>query len=353
VIVRQVALPGVAPKDLESALRLQLDTLHPYGDDEVVWGWSPLEHGAVLLGIVRRNAIDRYVQLFAEAGIAAASFTFSAAAMHAAIRLNGAGQGGFIAMSSAAAGGVEVYGESPARPVFSAEFNMPPERAAILALSELRLPPDTAPRKLEEVLPVPAVNPIENDLSRNARPYATALAGACPWLAPAANVLPAEHRRLSSHRALLPTVVLAVLLLVMGGAMALYVSWSRHQYLQKLDAEIARLEPRAERAAALDRAIQNARARTQLLDEFRSRTSADLGALNELTRLIDPPAWTNSISLTRDSVRLTGEAPQASPLLKLLDSSPLFVNTTPDLVGRSNTGSGETFQIHTTRRAGK
>jgi Tfp pilus assembly protein PilN len=353
VIVRQVALPGVAPKDLESALRLQLDTLHPYGDDEVVWGWSPLEHGAVLLGIVRRNAIDRYVQLFAEAGIAAASFTFSAAAMHAAIRLNGAGQGGFIAMSSAAAGGVEVYGESPARPVFSAEFDVPPERAAILALSELRLPPDTAPRKLEEVLPVPAVNPIENDLSRNARPYATALAGACPWLAPAANVLPVEHRRLSSHRALLPTVVLASLLLVMGGAMALYVSWSRHQYLQKLDAEIARLEPRAELAAALDRAIQNARARTQLLDEFRSRTSADLGALNELTRLIDPPAWTNSISLTRDSVRLTGEAPQASPLLKLLDSSPLFVNTIPDLVGRSNAGSGETFQIHTSRRAGK
>jgi hypothetical protein len=29
VIVRQVALPGVAPKDTENALRLQLDTLHP------------------------------------------------------------------------------------------------------------------------------------------------------------------------------------------------------------------------------------------------------------------------------------------------------------------------------------
>jgi Tfp pilus assembly protein PilN len=365
VIVRQVALPGVAPKDLESALGLQLDTLHPYGDDEVVWGWSPLEHGAVpvavLVGIVRRSVIDRYVQLFSEAGIAAASFTFSAAAVHAAIRLNGGvpsgpgghPQGGFIALSRGAAGGVEVYGESPARPVFSAEFDLPPERAAILALSELRLPPDTAPRKLEEVLPSPAVNPVENDLSRNALPYATALAGACPWLAPAANVLPVEYRRFSSHRAFFPTVVLAGLLLLVGGGMALYANWSQRQYLKKLDAEIARLQPRAERAAALDRAIDNARARTQLLDQFRGQTPSDLGALNELTRLIEPPAWTNSISLTRDSVRLSGEAPQAAPLLKVLDSSPLFTNTTPDLLGRSNSGSGETFQIHSSRRAGK
>ena len=353
VIVRQVSLPGVAPRDMENALRLQLDTLHPYGDDEVVWGWSPLEHGAVLVGIVRRSVIARYVQLFEEAGIAAASFTFSAAAVHAAIRLNGAGHGGFVALSQAAAGGVEVYGESPARPVFSAEFDLPPERAAILALSELRLPPDTAPRTLEEVLPTPAVNPVENDLSRNALPYATALAGACPWLAPAANVLPAEHRRASSHRAFLPTLILAGLLLIVGGSMLFYSTWSQHRYLDKLNAEIARMEPRAQRAAALDRAIDTARARTQLLDQFRNQTSADLAALNELTRLIEPPAWTNSVSLTRDTVRLTGEAPQASALVKQLDASPLFVTTTPDLVGRSNSGSGETFQIHSSRRAGK
>jgi len=40
---------------------------------------------------------------------------------------------------------VEVYGESPARPVFSAEFDLAPQRAAGIALSELRLPAATAP----------------------------------------------------------------------------------------------------------------------------------------------------------------------------------------------------------------
>src|SRR5260370_12692230 len=40
VIVRQMALPGVANQDIPSAIRFQLDTLHPYGEEDVTWGWS-------------------------------------------------------------------------------------------------------------------------------------------------------------------------------------------------------------------------------------------------------------------------------------------------------------------------
>src|SRR5687767_13851416 len=35
VIVRQVFLPGVAKRDLSAAIQLQIDSLHPFGDDEV------------------------------------------------------------------------------------------------------------------------------------------------------------------------------------------------------------------------------------------------------------------------------------------------------------------------------
>src|SRR5580698_625871 len=120
VIARPVALPGVAAKDAESAIRFQLDTLHPYGDEDVCWGWSKLGANAALVGIVRRSTVERYVELFSEAGIAVSSFTFSAAAVHAAIRLNGHNGGeGFVALSHTASGSVEVYGESAARPVFS------------------------------------------------------------------------------------------------------------------------------------------------------------------------------------------------------------------------------------------
>jgi hypothetical protein len=355
VIVRQMALPGVAGKDMESAIRFQMDTLHPYGEEDVVWGSSRLAFGAVLVGIVRRQVVDRYRTLFSEAGILVNSFTFSAAAVHAAIRLNGAGHGaGFVALGRTATGGVEVYGESQARPVFSAEFNLTPQRAAVLALAELRLPPETPALTLEEVLPKPAVNPIENDLSRNALPYATALAGACPRLAPSANVLPPEHRRSSSRAILIPTLVLAVLLLALAGGMWAWSSYADRKYLAGINAEIARLEPIAARATAIDRQIGKARAQTQMLDRFRAQTRLDLDALNELTQLIAPPAWTSVIDLSRDMARITGEAPDAAPLVKMLDSSPFFENSAPDFINRANNGgAGEMFQIHTSRENGK
>jgi hypothetical protein len=353
VIVRQVALPGIAPRDREGAIRLQLDTLHPYGDADVCWGWSPAGTHAALVGIARREVIERYVQLFVEAGIAISSFTFSAAALHAAIRVNGGAKvhvngDGFVAVSLMPTGAVEVYGESAARPVFSAEFELAPERAATLALAELRLPPETEPRKLEEMLPTPGVNPVENDLSRNALPYATALAGAFPRLAPAANVLPLEHRRATSRALFVPTIVLAGVVLLVAGALAVYSSYADRRYLRDLNAEIARIEPQARRAAALDRDIANARARAHLLDQFRGLTKDDLDTLGELTKMLEPPVWTSTINLTRDGARIAGEAPQAAPLLKLLDSSPLFHNSEFQQVSRS--GSVESFQIHTYRR---
>jgi len=89
------------------------------------------------------------------------------------------------------------------------------------------------------------------------------------------------------------------------------------------------------------------RARSELLDRFRRQTQNDLDSLKELTRLVEPPAWTNSIDLARDTARLSGEAPQAAPLLKILDSSPLFKNSVLDMAPRS--GSDELFQIHTNR----
>src|SRR5436305_310845 len=60
VIVRQVSLPGVAPKDIASAIRFQLDSLHPYGEEEVSWGWSLLAPGAVMVGIARRATVERH-----------------------------------------------------------------------------------------------------------------------------------------------------------------------------------------------------------------------------------------------------------------------------------------------------
>lgn len=362
-IVRQISLRGVEAKDLEAAIAFQLDSLNPYGDEQVLFGWTALGEGAVLVGIVLSATVERYLELFTEAGIAVASFTFAAAAIHAAIRLGPPPPPAFLALgggrapvSSAGESGephgvVEVYGESPARPVFSAELDLPLDRAAAMAAAELRLDPETAAVSLESLLPAPRVNPVENDLARNPLPYAAALAGACPRLTPAANLLPPERRAASSRGMLIPTAAIAAAMLMVMGATLAWPGFEQRQYLRQLGAEISRLEPVARRAANLDRQIELTRNRTRLLDEFRSQTRSDLDAFNELSRLLPPPVWTNAIELSRDAVVINGEAEQAASLLKVLDASPLFHNS--EFVGINKVANAELFRLRTQRRPHK
>jgi len=352
VVVRQIALPGVAPTDWEAAIRFQLDSLHPYGEEEVAWGWSPAAKASAMVGIARRSAVDRYSRLFAAAGVPVASFTFEAAALHAAIGLDrGEPTQGFVALGRAASGALQAYGESPSRPIFSAELEMPEDRAAALALSELRLPPESAPLRFEDILPKADEGPADDGLSRNAMPYATALAGAFPRLAPAANLLPPEDRRYASRVAWAPTAVLAVFFAAILGGGTAWTHIAERRYLDRLHAEIAMLTPRQQRAAALARNANQALARAQWLDQYRAQTRRDLDLLRELTRLVDAPSWTRSIDITRDAVRLQGETPQATALWKILDSSRLFRNSKLD--SNQPSGSGESFVISATRENGK
>lgn len=350
VIVRHLALPGVARKDMESAIAYQLDSLHPYGEDEAVSGWSPLGEGAALVGILRREILDRYVERFTEAGVPVASFTFSAAALHGALRLFGTPPAaGFIAASASADGTVEIYGESPARPIFSAEFELPVERAATLGASELRLAPDTRPFPLQEILPKPRPR-AGSSANAGALVYATALAGACPRLAQAANLLPPAVRHSNSRALFIPTAVLGAALLVTAVAAFTYNHFADRAYLRKLQGEIARLEPVASKVVSLDRQAEAARNRARLLDEFRARTRRDLEALDELTRLLPPPIWTSTVDLTRDTANLGGEAEQAVGLIKVIDASRCFHNSESGVLAKL--GANEVFRIRTMRREG-
>lgn len=348
VIVRQLALPGVARRDLDSAIALELDALHPFGDERVVHGWSPLPGGA-LVTVLRGTAMERYAALFQEAGVAVGAFTFSGAAIHAASRLFAAPPAGYIAVIEGEGGGVEIYGESPARALFSAAFEAPPARAVALGMAELRLPPDTTPCQVAEVLPRPRAG--AKDSAPAALAYAAAIAAACPRLAPAANLLPAERRAANSRAMFIPTAILAALLVLTVAAAVVYSRWADHRYLGKLQEEIAGLEPQARRAAALDSQVALTRGRARLLDEFRDRTRQDLEALNELSALLPPPIWTNTVELTREAVNVNGEAGQAVGLLKVIDASPLFQESDFAVLARS--GSNELFRIRTKREARK
>ena len=117
--VRQVALPGVSDKDLDAAIRFEIDSLNPYAEEDVASDFSRIGPTAsVLIGLTRLATLERYTALFSQAGIKVASFTFSAAAVYAALRLNSTPAGdGFVAME-AADGEVEAVRRKPYQTTF-------------------------------------------------------------------------------------------------------------------------------------------------------------------------------------------------------------------------------------------
>jgi Tfp pilus assembly protein PilN len=350
VTVRQISLPGVTDKDLPSAVRFEIDSLNPHSEEEVAYDWGRVgKTSSVLIAITLRSVVERYSALFSQAGVKAACFTFSAPTIYSALRLLSAPpKDGFLALEPAE-DGLEVYGESVTRPIFSARLDQPVDRVRILAVSELRLAPETEAAALRDQLPQPLAAPESYDPSRACLSYAAALAGAGLLRPLSLNLLPREQRQSASRLRYVPTAALGVIVLLLAVAALAYPSYSDRHYVGLVQAQIQALDPLAKKAAGVERETANARNRSQTLDNFRQQTRLDLDALNELTHTLAPPVWLNSLQLTRNSVNITGEADQAATLIKLLDGSRQFQASSFSLPLQKSAG-GEAFSIRSSRK---
>jgi len=350
LVARNLSLPGVDAADLMSAVRYQIDSLHPYPEEDVLWDAARLRGSSCLLAAVcKRATAEHYGELFAEAGVKISGFTFSAAALYAASRLLAQPDPAGLIAVDVRGQEVEVYGESPSQPAFSALFDVLPEKAAALAAAQLRLAPNAGPVSFAALLPEPRRAPEGFSVESWALAYAAALAAARPRQALKINLLPAQLRSASSRAMYVPTAALAGVLLIMLAALLVQSLLAERRYLAVVEAETARLEPLVKRAQAAEKTAAEARERVIQLDGFRNRSKNDLDALLELTRLMAPPVWVEGLDMTRETVNLSGEADQAAGLLKTLDQSKLFRNsefTSPI----SRAGAAELFRIRTQRR---
>jgi Tfp pilus assembly protein PilN len=352
VTVRTMPLPGVAPKDREAALLFQVDSMHPYADEDPMWGWAPVaKTHMVLVGIARRETVDYYTTLCAEAGIKVAAFTFSGAVLYGASRLlSTPSEAGVLALNEQD-GVTEAYGESLAHGVLSAVVPMPLERARGRALAELRLDPETSATTFPGLLPAPLAMPADVDLSRVALPYAAALTGACPWLAQPVNLLPSAFREANSRALFIPTAVLAGVVILLAAALGISGTLENRRYLSSLETQIHAAELQALRVQAMDKKIADTQGRIGMLDEFRQHSKEDMDALAELTKLLAPPAWLRSLDLSRAQLDITGDSDQAAAILKTLDHSPRFRNS-EFAAPLTRQGNLEMFRIRSARKVG-
>ena len=316
VILRLLSLPGVTDKDVPGAVAFQLDGLHPYDETGVVSAWARLEGSdGVAVAIARRELLDGYTTLFAEAGIKLAGFTCTGAAVHSGLRLLGSKPAGDVFALEPLDGGVEIYGESASKPLFSAAFPLAADgtsdRAISQAAAELRLENAPAPVELTTIL-------------GGGRAYAAALSSACPLISGSLNLLPVELRQGRSAWQWVPSVALGAAVLLAAIGLAVFPRLFNGSYLGTLTEEISKVQPLAARASAMDKQIETARARTLLLDNLRRNSKNDMDVLASLTSLLAPPTWLQSMDVSAAQVSVSGETDQAEPLLKVIDESPLF-----------------------------
>jgi hypothetical protein len=356
--VRVLSLPPLGAKELEAAVAFQIDSLHPYSEsDDVTYAWSKLSRpGAVLVAIARREVIQNYSTLFAEAGIKLASVTVAAAAIHASLRLLAKpASTAFVALDEDEAG-LEFYGESDSRALLSFHAASGGPRTESYVRSELRLPVDLPLAPLRDLLPAPHRPGEGSELTALAKPpyasvrsYCAALTAACPLLSHPLNLLPGELRESNSRLIYLPTAFALLIFLVAGVVYVVQGPWQREAYLKTLNAEIAKLEPAARRSKQLDKDMAGAISRIRQVDAFRSRSKADLDVLNELSRVLPPPIYLDSLEVRRNEVVVSGEAESAAGLLKDIDASPLFMQSA-FISGITHLRASDGFRIRAVRK---
>ncbi len=387
VIVRQIQLPPVSGKELAAAVAFQLETLHPYGEDEVCYAFAPLAgEGAgksqipVSVVIAEKSKVDAYADLFESAGIAVSAFTVAAAAFFAGLRVRWDAPPAPFLIADIRDRKMEFFGESPSRPAFSAEFDMngmPAARMLQLAGAELRLGEgETAPliacggdsqeddacaalgesqaagfevRAVSELLPSPLAAPSDFDIRRDGAALAVALESACPRLGWRANLLPPTRRKSSSRWMYAPTAVLAVALLLLGLAFAVRPLLQNRGYSARLAAETTQLNKLAMQVDQTKAKSDEATRKAELLRSLAQRTQADLRILSELSLLIPDTVWLTSLDLSDQGVQISGESAAAAPLLGILNES-RWLTDAAFSTSLLKTEGGERFQISAARR---
>ncbi len=350
VIVRRLQLPAMNRKEMAAAVVLQLETLHPFGDEDIYHDYAPVsddrsaaDRVSLIVMIAESSVVDGYTDRFAAAGIAAASFSVAAAALHTALRVRWDEPPSPLVIGDFRADLLELYGEAPGREAWTSEFDLATvsaDHAMQLAYSDLRLTPaarvalvvsgavEALPefpgferKSAEALFPAPLESPQEFDLSRDLWAMAVALESACPYLGWRANLLPVERRESNSRLMYVPTAVLLGLLCLLGLAFAARPLIQNSAYASRLEAETHRLNRIVFEVEKNRKQTGNAREKLEQLQRLRARTEIDMRIMSELSDRIPDTVWLDNLEVDDSGIQIQGMGPEAAPLLAFINES--------------------------------
>ncbi len=346
-VSRVAHFPGVADKDLPAAIQYQLDGLHPYPEEEASHAWARLKgdrRATVSIGVSRLPVIEDYATLFDEAGIPVAAFLTPGAAIYSALRVLQVPPARELLGAVELEGEMLLYGESELHPLYCVPFPAGSDRAIAAASAQLRLGSDALVGRLASMLPRAQRDDVALPLA-----FAGALAGALSGKALGVNLLPVNRRTVSSPWRWVPTIILLVLLAILGLGFSVYQEYENRRILTRLDAEIAKVQPRVAAVANLNKQIDVDTRRLGYMVDLAAYPQQDLDVIRELTRILPPNAFVARLDITRTDIAIAGEVDQALDLLRLIDASPLFRDSEFTQAPNRSPNGKEVFQLRARR----
>ena len=149
-----------------------------------------------------------------------------------------------------------------------------------------------------------------------------ALAVAAGRRRPPLDLVPARLRARALSWAQAFTAGMAVAAGGLGLALFLAHGYAQTRHLERVSAEIRRLEPEVKAVEQMGAEVQLRRRLLGVLQTIEAGGVRPLPVLKDLTELVPVDAWLHSVSMDRQGIELTGRATAASSLVPLLEGSP-------------------------------
>jgi Tfp pilus assembly protein PilN len=149
-----------------------------------------------------------------------------------------------------------------------------------------------------------------------------ALAVAAGRRRPPLDLVPAQLRARALSLVQAFTAGMAVAAGGLGLALLLAHGHAQTRHLERVSAEIRRLDPEVKAVEQLGADVQLRRRLVATLQAIEAGGLRPLPVLKDLTELVPMDAWLQSVSMDRQGLEVTGQATTASSLVPLLEASP-------------------------------
>ncbi|MBI4483773.1 MAG: PilN domain-containing protein [Acidobacteria bacterium] len=378
VVLRHLELPGGVEENLPHVIRYQVESLQPSDEELPYYDYAVMERKegeerlSVLLAMIKRADLDETVQFLADLGFPPAAVQVSTTALYNALILGGGPvedkiylvldledssyevillRGGKILYSK------EVSNLTTLPPVERLLEEMevglsrtrledqPVEKILLAGTASDRLMGDFKKltegcQFLHETMKIGQPGAFKPQLNSFVNAIGMALAELSRNHFMKLNLLPAERRLRRRPVNYIPTVVLAVaILLVLAGLLVRGMVQER-KLLKQLQSQIAQLQPRVNQVKQLREQLQEVESKIGFLGSIHLGQEFQLELLREMTEILPNDVWLSNYMFSSSEVKINGLANSATEVITLVEKSPYFKEVKP-LMAVTNDPSGK------------